>query len=99
MQQYEKEQITLNSLIPVLRDRIQDSRKCVEGTAAWIRHIKKYTKLEAADASVFVELVERVEVGESHKENGKTVRDIKVVYRYVGDVDEAMIISVKEVAA
>ncbi|MDD4493877.1 MAG: DUF4368 domain-containing protein [Eubacteriales bacterium] len=99
MQKYEIQQSELNAQIPVLRDKIQTNRQCVEGAAVWIRHIKKYTTLEEADASVFVELVERVEVGEAYKEDGKTIRDIKVIYRYVGNVDEAMTAVAKEVSA
>lgn len=98
MQKYEIQQLELNAQIPVLRDKIQTNRQCVEGATVWIRHIKKYTTLKEADASVFVELVERVEVGEAYKEDGKTIRDIKVIYRYVGNVDEAMTAVAKEVA-
>lgn len=99
MKKYETQQAELNAQIPVLRDKIQTNRQCVDDANLWIRHIKKYTALEAADTSVFVELVECVEVGESYKEDGKTIRDIKVIYRYVGDVDEAITAAVKEVAA
>ena len=90
MQKYEAQQTELNAQIPILRDKILSNRQCADDTAVWIRHIKKYTELTAADASVFVELVECVQVGEAYKEDGKTIRDIKVIYRYVGDVDAAM---------
>ena len=33
----------------------------------------------------------RIEVGEAQKVKGVRVRDVKVYYRYVGNVDEAMV--------
>jgi len=90
MKKYEAQQAELNAQIPLLGERISASRQCEDNTATWIRHIKKYAALDTADAAILIELVDHVEVGESYKENGKTVRDVKVIYRYVGNVDEAI---------
>ena len=98
MQKYETQQTELNAQIPALREKIRRNRQCAEDTAMWIRHIRKYTGLETADEAVMVELVERVEVGEAKKIDGVTVRDIRVVYRYVGNVDEAVQCAMKEAA-
>ena len=35
-------------------------------------------------------LVDRIEVGEAQKVKGVRVRDVKVYYRYVGNVDDAV---------
>jgi hypothetical protein len=98
MQKYEAQQSELNAQIPALQEKIRGNRQCVCDTAAWIRHIKEYTRLEAADEAVMLELVDRVEVGEAKKADGVTVRDIKVIYRYVGDVDGAVKMAEKEAA-
>jgi DNA invertase Pin-like site-specific DNA recombinase len=90
MKKYESQQTELNAQIPLLSEKIGGSRKCADDTALWITHIKKYFDLQAADSSVFVELIDHVEVGEPHKENGVTVCDVKVIYRYVGNVDAAV---------
>ena len=36
------------------------------------------------------ELVDRIEVGESVRRGSLRIRDVKLYYRYVGNVDEAM---------
>lgn len=42
------------------------------------------------DESILFELVDRIEVGEARKVNGQRICDVKVVYRYVGSVDDAL---------
>jgi hypothetical protein len=87
---YETRQAKLAAAIPELKDKIRHGRLCFDNTATWMRHIRKYTALEAVDEAILIELVDHVEIGESRKENGKTVRDVKVIYRYVGNVDGAI---------
>ena len=43
-----------------------------------------------AGRSILFELVDRIEVGEARKVNGQRICDVKVVYRYVGSVDDAL---------
>lgn len=90
MKKYENQQAELSAQIPVLEDRIKSSRQSKDDTAVWISHIKKYTNLETVDEAILIELVKHIEVGEPRKENGQTVCDIRVVYRYVGNIDEAV---------
>lgn len=90
MKKYEAQQAELNEQIPLLSEKLNVSRQCGEDTAAWIQHIRQYTTLETADEAILVELLDHVEVGEAYQENGKKVRDVKVIYRYVGDVDAAI---------
>ena len=49
-----------------------------------------YCRLSVDDASNS-ELVDRIEVGEARKVNGQRICDVKVVYRYVGSVDDALV--------
>ena len=49
-----------------------------------------YTEIAALDESILFELVDRIEVGEARKVNGQRICDVKVVYRYVGSVDDAL---------
>ena len=34
--------------------------------------------------------MDRIEVGEARKVNGQRICDVKVVYRYIGSVDDAL---------
>ena len=45
---------------------------------------------QVLDESILFELVDRIEVGEARKVNGQRICDVKVVYRYVGSVDDAL---------
>ena len=49
-----------------------------------------FTEITALDESILFELVDRIEVGEARKVNGQRICDVKVVYRYVGSVDDAL---------
>lgn len=98
MQKYEAEQSGLSARIAELQEKIQTSRQCAGDAGVWMRHIRKYATLNEVDESILVELVEHIEVGDSYKENGKTFRDISVVYRYVGNVDNAVALVLKEAA-
>ena len=52
--------------------------------------IRRYTEITVLDESILFELVDRIEVGEARKVNGQCICDVKVVYRYVGSVDDAL---------
>ena len=52
--------------------------------------IRRYTEITEQDETILFELVERIEVGDKKKINGLRVCDIKVYYRYVGNVDDAL---------
>jgi hypothetical protein len=97
MKKYETQQAELTAQIPALEEKIHAGRQGKDDTRLWISHIKKYAAVEEADEAILIELIERIDVGEPHKADGVTVCDIKVVYRYVGDVDAA-VQSAKEAA-
>ena len=52
--------------------------------------IRRYTEITELDETILFELVKRIEVGDTKKVNGLRVCDIKVYYRYVGNVDDAL---------
>ena len=56
----------------------------------WTEIIRQYTEITALDENILFALVDRIEVGETKKVNGVRVCDIKVYYRYVGNVDDAL---------
>lgn len=56
----------------------------------WTELIRRYTEITELDETILFELVDRIEVGDTRKERGLRVCDIKVYYRYVGNVDDAL---------
>ena len=49
-----------------------------------------YTEITELDESILFELVDRIEVGETKKVGGQRICDLRVYYRYVGNVDAAL---------
>ena len=56
----------------------------------WLNIIRQYTEITELDESILFELVDRIEVGETKKVGGQRVCDLRVYYRYVGNVDAAL---------
>lgn len=98
LKKYEIQQAEIAAAIPELKSKIQNGRECFDNTAMWVKQICKYTKIEAVDEAILIELVERIEVKEPQLIDGNMVYDIKIVYRYVGDVDDAVAAEIKEAA-
>lgn len=91
MQKYEKERADKAAAIPALQSKIQSGRQCTNDATVWANIIKRYTKLETLDNSILYELVDRIEVGEARMVEGKRICDIKVCYRYVGNIDAVIL--------
>lgn len=98
MKKYETQQAELAAAIPELGDKIQNGRLCIDSTATWITHIKKYAAIETVDEAILIELVECINVGEPKMEDGELFCDVKIIYRYVGCVDEVIEAVRKEAA-
>ena len=91
IKKYETQQAELAAAIPELQSKIKNGRECFDNTDMWVKHIRKYTAIEVVDEAILIELVERINVGEQRQIDGVTTCDIKIFYRYVGCVDEALV--------
>ena len=90
MRKYETQQTELNGQIPILIEKVRQGRLSSDNTVQWMRHIRQYTQLETLDEAILIELVERIEVAEPQVVDGKKLCNVKIIYRYVGYVDEAL---------
>ena len=90
MQRYETERAQKAAAIPDLERKVQEQRMKQNDASRWANLIQKYSELTELDETILLELVERIEIGETQIQNGIRFRDVKVFYRYVGNVDEAM---------
>ena len=90
MQKYETERAQKAAAIPELERKVQEQRSKQNDASRWANLIQKYSEIAELDETILLELVERIEIGEAQVQNGIRVRDVKVFYRYVGNVDEAM---------
>ncbi|WP_237076371.1 MULTISPECIES: DUF4368 domain-containing protein [unclassified Neglectibacter] len=56
----------------------------------WLEIIRRYTEISELDETILFELVDRIEVGDTQIINGQRICEVKVYYRYVGNVDAAL---------
>ena len=91
MQKYEAERAEKVGAIPELKRKVENYLENQADASRWLAIIRQYTELTELDESILFELVDRIEVGETKKINGQRICDIRVYYRYVGNVDAALI--------
>ena len=91
MQKYETERAQKAAVLPELERKVQEQLAHHQEIDRWISIIKQYTEIAALDESILFELVDRIEVSEAKKRGSVRYQDIKVCYRYVGYVDDALV--------
>ena len=90
MHKYETERVQKAAILPELERKAQEQLAHHQDVDRWIGIIQQYTEIAALDESILFELVDRIEVSEAEKRGSVRVQDIKVCYRYVGYVDDAL---------
>lgn len=90
MRKYETERAEKAAAIPELEQKVRAQLENRQDANRWMEVIRRYTEITALDENILFELVDRIEVGEARKVNGQRICDVKVVYRYVGSVDDAL---------
>ncbi len=91
MKKYETERAQKAAALLELEEKAKAMRESHCAVESWLKIIRRYTEITELDESILFELVDRIEVGEARKENGVRICDVKVFYRYVGNVDGALV--------
>lgn len=90
MHRYESERAEKADALPELERKVKAGMENRQDAGRWTEIIRQYTEITKLDESILFALVDRIEVGEAQKVKGVRVRDVKVYYRYVGNVDDAV---------
>ena len=90
MRKYETERVEKAAALPELELKLKAHMENRQDAGRWTEIIRQYTEITKLDESMLFALVDRIEVGEAQKVRGVRVRDVKVYYRYVGNVDDAV---------
>ena len=90
MRKYETERAEKAAALPELELKLKAHMENRQDAGRWTEIIRQYTEITKLDESMLFALVDRIEVGEAQKVKGVRVRDVKVYYRYVGNVDDAV---------
>ncbi len=90
MKKYETERAQKAAAIPELERKVKAQMENRHDADCWAEIIRRYTEITELDETILFELVDRIEVGEAQKCGKTRIQDVKVFYRYVGCVDDAM---------
>ena len=90
IRKYETERAKKAAALPELELKLKAHMENRQDAGRWTEIIRQYTEITKLDESMLFALVDRIEVGEAQKVKGVRVRDVKVYYRYVGNVDDAV---------
>ncbi len=90
MQKYETERSEKSATLPELQAKLKSHSDNRADAEKWAEIIRQYTEITSLDESILFELVERIEVGEAKKIDGQRICDIKIFYRFVGNIDDAV---------
>ena len=87
MQKNEQERIQKSEQLEALLSEIDKVEKETAAIQNWTAIIRKYLNLQELDRAIVDELIDYIEVGERSVVNGQRHQDIKVFYRFVGQVE------------
>jgi hypothetical protein len=87
---YEQERKERSQAVRDLEKRLMAVKPIADNTSAWIELMKQYSDIDALtlDAETLIALIDKIIIGEPQFISGRRVCDVKIVYNYVGCVDE-----------
>ena len=88
---YESEQQNISSKIESLEDKLQKSENRKNEIPQWTDAMKKYSTISVLNREVVLELIDSITVSEQYVKDGVKQQDIKINYRFVGNMDRTRI--------
>lgn len=86
MSGYQSEQEEKAAQLEELERMLAESRKVKEDVQEWAGLMKQYRDADILDRDMLLKLVERIEVGEACVVNGQKERQIRICYKFAGDI-------------
>ena len=86
MQKSEQERLQKTERLDALLSETQQQEQEAAAMQRWSALIRKHLHIRELDRDTVDELIDRIEVGESAIVDGKRVRDIRIFYRFIGNV-------------
>ena len=85
---YEEEQEELRSRCEKLQVQITAARTSSDNARQFIRVVRKFTEMQELTPEIVATLIERIEVGQAQKVNGVMKQEIKIIYNFIGNIQE-----------
>ena len=84
MNDYDEEQQKISEKIKALTAEISEKRSKTVTSDMFLKAVRKYTRIKKLTPQILNELIEKIEVYQSEKIDGKTVQRLKIHYNCIG---------------
>ena len=81
---YQKERAENSTRLQEIEKQQAEMQTAENEVQEWISLIRRYRDIDTLDRETLLKLIDRIEIGEAHTEDGDKVRDIKIYYKFVG---------------
>ena len=86
-QKNEQERLARAERLDALLSEVDKAQRETAAIHNWTAIIRKYLNLQELDRAVIDELIDHIEIGERTVVDGQRRQDIKVFYRFVGQIE------------
>ena len=86
LEKTEQERCQRTDRLDTLLAEIREYEQSAADIQSWAAVVRKHLHIRELDRETVDELIDRIEVGEKTVVDGKNVRDIKIYYRFVGNI-------------
>lgn len=86
MTSYQSEQTEKSARLKSLEGKLAEYRKVQEDVREWAALIRQYRDADTLDRDMLLKLVDRIEVSEARTVDGEKEREIRIYYKFVGDI-------------
>ena len=83
---YQSEQAEKSAQLKSVEKKLEEYRKAQEDVREWAALIRQYKDADILDRDMLLRLVDRIEVGEARTMDGEKEREIRIHYKFVGDI-------------
>ena len=86
LEKTEQERRQRTDRLDTLLAEVREYEQSAADIQSWAAVVRKHLHIRELDRETVDELIDRIEVGEKTVIDGKNVRDIKIYYRFVGNI-------------
>lgn len=83
---YQSEQEEKAAQLEEMEEKLTEYRKVKEDVQEWAGLIRQYRDADILDRDMLLKLIDRIEVGEACVVNGQKERQIRICYKFAGDI-------------
>ena len=83
---YEEEQTELQKRIDEITAEVSEDEGKADNAEQFTKLIKDYAGIKKLDAALLNTLIEKITVGEPKKSGGETVQEVKIYYKFIGNI-------------